>query len=443
MKKGFHCVILFFGEKTGETVSPKHEGRIPMSNDTTVSKKVQVQIKKFSSHLARGLSKPKKRFLTQVIYGIQASRDIKLSNISRSLEEEIRLIKTENRLSRHITSKDLTGHINNKLIEEASWRIKEDTVLALDLSDINKPFGKKMEKLGHVWNGSEGEVGKGYWICEIIAAGVKEENPMPVYSELYSHEEEGFESENHKILNAVSAVDKHTKGRGIWTIDRGGDRGILVEELDKMHQRFVIRCVGSRDFKDESGRTKKVDSILKTIEYSESYKIEIDKEGYTETIELELGRRDNLWIGEVRVSLIVIKGFSSVPMLLITNVDKSPRELLEIYLTRWKCEESFRFLKHEYNLEDVRVRRYIALRNTVALVHAVFYFLSIYLGRSLKMKILLHKIIQKAKRFFQIPSFKHYAVADGIFRLLFNIKWDTGDIKTEEKDRNQLTFGFI
>jgi len=413
-----------------------------MENDTTVNKKVQVQIKKFSTHLTKGLSKPKKKFISQVIYGIQASRDIKLSNISRSLEEEIRLIKTENRLSRHITSKDFTEHINNRLIEEGAWRVKEDTVLALDLSDINKPFAKKMDKLVHVWNGSEGKVGKGYWICEVIAIGVKEENPIPMYSELYSHHEEGFESENHKILNAVSAVNKHTFGKGIWAIDRGADRQVLVEELDKMKQKFVIRCRGDRDFTDKSGRIKKVNTMLKSIKYTESYKVEIDKEGYTETIELELGRRDNLWIGVTKVSLVVIKGFGDFPMLLITNVDRSPRELLEIYLTRWKCEESFRFLKHEYNLEDVRVRRYKALRNTVALIHAVFYFLSVYLGKNLKMKILLYKIIQKAKRFFQIPSFKHYAIADGIFRLLFNTKWNAGEIKTEEKDRGQLTFGF-
>ena len=50
------------------------------------------------------------------------------------------------------------------------------------------------------------------------------------------------------------------------------------------------------------------------------------------------------------------------------------------YLTRWKCEESFRFIKQGYNLEDIRLLTYKGLRNMVALVHAVFYFLSIELG---------------------------------------------------------------
>ena len=39
------------------------------------------------------------------------------------------------------------------------------------------------------------------------------------------------------------------------------------------------------------------------------------------------------------------------------------------------------------------------------------------------MNILL-KDIRKSKRFFQIPVFKQYAIADGIYRILFNTKWD-------------------
>jgi len=414
-----------------------------MRDDTLITKKVQVQIKKFSSRLTRGLSKPKRRFVSQVLFGMQASRDIKLSNISRSLNEDIKLIKTENRLSNQIKSKDLTEHINNRLIEESSWRITKDAVLALDTSDINKPFAKKMDNLAHVWDGSEGKIAPGYWILGVTAAGVKDESPMPLYSELYSHEIEDFKSENDQIIRAITTVNNHTKGKGIWTMDRAADRKILVGELNRLNQRFVIRCKGQRYFKDHKGRTKTITSILNSIKYTESYKVQIDKEGYAETIELHLGKQDNLYIEDVKVSLVVIKGFGEKPMLLITNVDKSCQDLLEIYLTRWKCEESFRFLKHEYHLEDVRVRRYTALRNTVALIHAVFYFLSVYLGRALKMKILLHKIIQKAKRFFQIPSFKHYAVADGIFRLLFNAKWDYSEVEIEEKDRGQLSFGFM
>lgn len=413
-----------------------------MKDNTTTSNKVQHQIKRFSYRMTRGLSKPKKKFISQALYGMQASRDVKLSNIARSLNEDSRLLMTEKRLSRHIISKDLTNDINNALIKEARFRIKEDTVIALDLSDINKPFAKKMDYLANVWDGSEGKPAPGYWICEAIAADVKEESPMPLYSELYSHEADGFESENEQVLKAVRLISSYTNKRGIFTMDRAADRKILVGELDKLGQRFVIRSKGNRNLKDIFGRTRRLIDIVTSARCKKRYSVSIDKEGYEEQIELKLAKKDNLFINNVKVSIIIIRGFGKEPMVLMTNVDKDPKDILEIYLTRWKCEETFRFLKHEYHLEDVRVRRYTALRNTVALIHAVFYFLSVYLGRRLKMKILLEKILEKAKRFFQVPAFKHYAIADGIYRLLFNRKWSSKEPEEESSGIKQLIFGF-
>jgi hypothetical protein len=47
----------------------------------------------------------------------------------------------------------------------------------------------------------------------------------------------------------------------------------------------------------------------------------------------------------VEVSLVVIKGFSDEPMLLLTNAGKETEEILEIYLRRWKCEKVFQIFK--------------------------------------------------------------------------------------------------
>jgi len=413
-----------------------------MKNNTITGKKIQQQIKRFSSKLTKDKSKSKKRFVSQVLFGMQAARDVKLSNIARSLDEKIKLIKTENRLSRQMSSGDLTDNVNNVLIDDGASRIKHDTVLALDLSDINKPFAKKMENLSEVWNGSEGKVSNGYCICEVVGAEVKGENPIPLYSELYSHIADGFESENDQILKAIKAVSEKTKKRGIWTMDRGADRRVLIGALANEGLKFVIRARGDRHVINSVGREVSVWKIVWRMKYKEKYTVEVDREGYTEKIELELAERQKVTIDDIPVRIIAIRGFGKKPMILLTNLDKPMHEVLEIYLTRWKCEESFRFLKHEYHLEDVRVRSYTGLRNTVVLIHAVYYFLSVHLGRKLRLQILLNKILEKAKRFFQIPNFKHYAVADGIFRLLFNMKWDPVEIKEEEEDKRQLLFGF-
>jgi hypothetical protein len=90
------------------------------------------------------------------------------------------------------------------------------------------------------------------------------------------------------------------------------------------------------------------------------------------------------------------------------------------FVHRWKCEESYRFIEQAYNLEDVRVLSYTGLRNMMALVQAVFYFVSAELGKNFKLNILLKKLFEKAKKFFEIPDFKQYAIADGIYEILFS-----------------------
>src|SRR3954467_12005813 len=70
------------------------------------------------------------------------------------------------------------------------------------------------------------------------------------------------------------------------------------------------------------------------------------------------------------------------------------------------------------NLEDVRVRSYISIRNLTVIVHAIAYFASIYMDMNLKLKIMVQKIFILSKRFFGIPTFFNYAMADGIFELL-------------------------
>jgi len=414
-----------------------------MKNDTTLSERitVTVEIERFAQLITQGLSKPKKKFVSQMLFGIQASRDIKLSNIARSLDEDIRLIKTENRLSRNAQAEDLTLHLNQEVIKRGSKRLLENTVIALDLSDINKPFAKKMDYLADVWDGSEGRVNKGYWLLEAAAADVDSENITPLYSELYSHQVTNYESENQKIIRLVELISKAADKRGIFALDRGADRKILVGEFGKLGIRFVIRISGRRNLQNRDKEQEKVLSIARSIRCKDSYTVTIDREGYKEDIEITLGKRDGLRLNGVDVSLVVVRGFGKDPMLLLTNVNKEPKEILEIYLTRWKCEESFRFLKQEYHLEDIRVRRYNALRNTIALVHAVFYFLSVYLGRSLKINILLKKVLEKAKRFFQLPVFKHYAIADGIYRILFGVKWQSPD-KIPKENAAQRLFKF-
>jgi hypothetical protein len=75
--------------------------------DSRVRTRLKAQLTKVSAQLCEGLSKPLSQFVSQMLLGVQSSQDAKLSNIGRSLGEDIPLIQTEKRLSRNLKKAEL------------------------------------------------------------------------------------------------------------------------------------------------------------------------------------------------------------------------------------------------------------------------------------------------------------------------------------------------
>jgi hypothetical protein len=394
-------------------------------HDTKVRSRLKAQLTKFSAELCASLSKPAARFVSQMLFGIQSSQDVKLSNIARSLQEKISLIRTEKRLSRHLKSAELEKELPPQLVSMGSSRVQPNTVLALDLSDIRKEYAQKMEYLATVRDGSTGELHLGYWLCDVTGAEVNGSEIVPLYQKLFSVEAKEFTSENAEVLAAVDLIRMHTQGRGIWAIDRGGDRKKLLEPLLDRGARFVIRSTGKRTVIDRrklQGSVAEVAGRCRLRHQARIIKIQDEQEkAYdlrygAEPIRLP-GRSEPLW-------LVVVAGFGEAPLMLLTNLPIAAKDsqslwwIVQIYLTRWKIEETFRFIKQSYNLEDVRVMKYQRLKNLVILVTAVAYFAATFLGQQMKLRILCEKLLIISQRFFGIPPFRFYALADGIRRIL-------------------------
>lgn len=62
-----------------------------MGDDNKIAGKIKSQITHFARRISTEFMKSTKNFMVQMLYGIQASKDVKLSNIARSLNEEIAL----------------------------------------------------------------------------------------------------------------------------------------------------------------------------------------------------------------------------------------------------------------------------------------------------------------------------------------------------------------
>ena len=403
-------------------------------NYSKIATKLQSKISKFSGYVSSKTDKTLRRFVSEAIYGIISSQSVLLTEIGRSFETEISIKKIEERYCRQLNKKELWSTIHNNILDSASGLIKEDTLLVLDLSDIHKKYAKEMEYLAEVRDGSEGgEIVKGYWTNQVIATDVNSNEVIPLYSDLYSQESPDFKSENDEIIKAINLVGEHTSNRGIWVIDRGGDRESLYSHLlnkpwlgkrEEESKRFIIRMVGTRNL--ICGNKE-----LRALELAEKCKYL-----YSETIVREKDGEEkvyNISYGYLKVKLpkhkdkqlymLVVKGFGETPMMILTT-EKLRRNrsvlqrILYSYLRRWSIEETIRFIKQSYDLENIRVLKYRRLKNMMALLLAVFYFITVVLDGSQKLKIMVGYILRQAKRVFGIPSFKYYAVGDGMSAIL-------------------------
>src|SRR3990172_9498153 len=112
-----------------------------------ISFRLKRQIALFSGKLSAGLPKVVGRFIAEMVYGINARGSVRLSEIARALEEDIPLIKTINRLSDNLAREGLVNEIVDRVAAEGSARVKEETLLIIDPSDISKRYAKKMEYL--------------------------------------------------------------------------------------------------------------------------------------------------------------------------------------------------------------------------------------------------------------------------------------------------------
>src|SRR5712692_951257 len=285
-------------------------------NDSKVRSRLKAQLTKFSAELCEGLTKPLTGFVTQMLFGIQSSQDVKLSNISRSLQEKLPLIQTEKRLSRNLKSAELEKELTPQLVSMGSSRIQPNTVLALDLSDVRKEYAQKMENLALVRDGSTGELHQGYWLCDVTGAEVNGSEIVPLYQKLFSVEAKEFTSENAEVLAAVDLIRTHTQGRGIWAIDRGGDRKKLLEPLLDRHERFVIRSTGKRFVIDRKNVRRSVAELGAKCRLRHAARIIKIEDGQEKTYDLRYGVEPIRLPGrDEQLYLVVVAGFGEELML--------------------------------------------------------------------------------------------------------------------------------
>ena len=369
-----------------------------MNNFTTNTYEMKREILNFSEKISKNLNKSENKFIKDIEYGIAASGSCFISDISRSLNEDIKLKNTIERLCDNLNSFDDTETLYNNYIEEIGDIYGKEPVVLFDDSDISKVYGKKFEDLDDVIDASsqDKKVTKGYHVCEATILTEKENQLISVYSQIYSCKSKDFKSMNDYTFKSIEAAKKVLNRKFIGVFDRGYDDNKIIDYMDDNY--FVIRMNDRRVFLFK-GKKKNV--------YEEAKK---RKGKIRMTLWFDDNEEYEVYISHTKVTLphngkdyelVFCYGLSEErPLILLTNRKIHSKDdvikVVRLYFSRWRIEEYFRAKKQEYKFENIRLRTLKGINN-------LNLFLTIHLGHINKLaeeinrKLLSIKIIEASK----------------------------------------------
>ena len=376
-----------------------------MNNFTMNTYEMKREILNFSKKICKDSDNPKKKFVTDMIYGIFKSKDVLLSSIADALQEKIKKINVIERLSDNLTC-DIDDNVDKNYCNEIMKYFDDTPIFLIDDSDVIKPKGKKFENLGTVRDGSseDKKYEKGYHVTEIVGLTKDMKQPISMYSKIHSSTSKDYVSANaitfEGIDKVVNILNKENK-KGIFVNDRGYDSNEIFKYYYSKNQYFVIRLKENRKIYFHHKFYK-----ITTIRDSRKGKIKMkimfqgtEKECHISVMKVQI-TASKKW-----VNLILVYGLGETPMMLASNLPiKSKEDLIKAvrcYIDRWRIEEYFKFKKQEYNFENFRVRTMKAINNLNKMLSYTIGLIGI-LSEKIGKREFIQRIIKESNWFYQI-----------------------------------------
>ena len=369
-----------------------------MNNFTTNTYEMKREILNFSDKISKGLNKKETKFIKDMEYGIASSGSTLISNISRSLKEDIKLKNTIERLCDNLNTFDHYDELYNNYVETIGDIYGDEPVALFDDSDISKIYGKKFEDLDDVIDASsqDKKITKGYHVCEAVALTDNEAQPISLYSQIYSCKSKEFKSMNDYTLKSIDAVSNALKRKYTGIFDRGFDDNKIIDYMNDNY--FIIRMNDRRVFLFKGKKKNAYEEALKR------------KGKIRMTLWFDDNEEHEVYISHTKVTLphnkkdyelVFCYGLSEErPLILLTNREIHNKEdvikVVRLYFSRWRIEEYFRAKKQEYEFENIRLRTLKGINNLNLL-------LTIHLGHINKLaekinkNLLSIKIIEESK----------------------------------------------
>ena len=374
------------------------------------------------------LDKPRRKYMRDMILGSIRSNSLILSQIAQKVQQI-----TDKCANSHQTEKRLSYNLNSEkwsiigmcdkhyhsMLEYAT----DDTLIILDLSDIQKPYGRKLPDLKDVRDGSTGDIGLGYHLVSGLLR-INRRMIFPLWLDSFSTDEVGFKSQNWEIMDIVKSIFSVTGYRGILVYDSYLDIGHIFTDLLDMHIHFVIRLKGNRMLSFQTGKAI-VDNMMKTqkLRYSSMISVKrprrrgkkywkLSYDYYPVTLP---GRDDD------QLYLIVARREGkSEPIYLLVSVPiscaKDALRWVKGYFSRWGIEDTFRFWKQRFCLEDIRTTDIDNFKKLLWIAVVAFAFMTIYLLTDLKLRRELISLTHRPRLAKDI-AFLYYRIQKGVDKL--------------------------
>ena len=343
-----------------------------MNNYSNLCKYLKQEIVIFLEKIIpKNTKRPVKKFVYDMTYGILKTGSTVISDIARTLEKDNKLIHIEKRLTDNLTNISFDTIGENLIKFNIENLCKTPFCINIDESDIIKPYGFKFEDLGYIHDGSkEGRPKeKGYSVTGIVGIG-KYDTVIPLTTNIYSTHSHEFTSTTMRTLNHIHTITSMSKEKFTAVFDRGYDGSILMNELNKMGIKYVIRTKSQRIYTFRHFKAN-IDTICKKVKgkYSSYFENKNRDKALQKFTPLHPTHDDinhKFWLVFESVNS------DNDNKVYITNIDCSTKEacinVLKSYRMRWRIEEYFRFIKGEYSFEKFRVRNLKAINNLSTLI---------------------------------------------------------------------------
>lgn len=398
----------------------------------------------YCAQISEGQYRPQAKWIRDMVFGIYVARSLMLSEIGRALDEDSRLIHTEKRLSRGLNSdwlgdKELLWNYLKHCAESTRKDDGEGVVVAVDYTDLSKPFARPDRKRGMegaciCYDGSRGTTGMGYPVVQ-LEAYLLDGTQRPLIFRPYSHAGESFASQTKEFVESIEQASPFVGRRAWWAMDRGFDGGRMFDALDELELRWVCRLKlgkNGRHLVDADGVQEHVKAMaLRTVD---RYKHTLSSKKRQPSRELYIGARKVYLPADMGYdepparTLIVVWGFGKDPLALLVSEHLEGKdaivEAVLAYRRRWKAEEGTRGMKESrgwgVRVEDLRALKFRGVERLLLLAVLVYGFLA-ELERRKGGGSLLCYILGAVKTFGESPD-RRYVLIRGMGRSLRRVE---------------------